>query len=130
MKHLPPILRNEAILKLKSAEKEMETNGVALQKKFTKGMEQLMGVDKAIELLKEPLADVFPNVGKPKFKALKEDASFGPADAAKVLNRMPYKDLERRAIELEAAEFTLPKSSANEQVGKQTKKFVIVNTSA
>ncbi|KAG0737202.1 hypothetical protein G6F57_012961 [Rhizopus arrhizus] len=122
--------RVEAILKLKSTEKEMEMNGVALQKKFAKGMEQLMGVDKTIELLKEPLADVFPNVGKPKFKTLKEDATFGPKDAAKVLNTMPYKDLEKRAIEREQAEFTLPKPSTTEQTAKHTKKFVIVDTSS
>ncbi|EIE82897.1 hypothetical protein RO3G_07602 [Rhizopus delemar RA 99-880] len=104
--------------------------GVALQKKFAKGMEQLMGVDKTIELLKEPLADVFPNVGKPKFKTLKEDATFGPKDAAKVLNIMPYKDLEKRAIEREQAEFTLPKPNTAEQTAKHTKKFVIVDTSS
>ncbi|KAI8064866.1 uncharacterized protein B0P05DRAFT_476283 [Gilbertella persicaria] len=106
--------------------------GVALQKKFNKGMEQLMGVDQTAELLKEPLADVFPPVGKPKFKTLKEDAPFTPRDAAKELNRIPFKDLERRVIESEQAEFTLSKPSATSSDNKTTKrtKFVIVDTSA
>ncbi|KAI9280663.1 hypothetical protein BY458DRAFT_531679 [Sporodiniella umbellata] len=101
--------------------------GVALQKKFSKGMEQLMGVDRSIELLKEPLVDIFPNVGKPKFKTVKEDTPFTPEDAAKVLNRLPYKDLEKRVIEIETANFSLPKPV--DQTKKQKKKFVIMDTS-
>jgi hypothetical protein len=102
-------------------------------------MEQLMGVDKTMDLLKEPLIDIFPNVGKPKFKTLKEDASFGPEDAAKVLNRIPFKDLERRVIESEQAEFTLPTptattttSASNDDKTSTVKrnKFVIVDTSS
>lgn len=96
-----------------------------------------MGVDKTIELLKEPLIDIFPSVGKPKFKTLKEDASFGPVDAAKALNRIPFKDLERRVIESEQAEFTLPTPStttpttANDQKSTiKRNKFVIVDTSS
>ncbi|KAI8362752.1 hypothetical protein BD560DRAFT_455481 [Blakeslea trispora] len=108
--------------------------GVALQKKFNKGMEQLMGVDKTAETLKEPLADVFPPVGKPKFKTLKEDAPFTPQDAAKELNRIPFKDLERLVIESEQADFSLPtpsttQPSSEKQVKKRTK-LVIVDTSA
>ncbi|CAO3662155.1 unnamed protein product [Rhizopus microsporus] len=124
--------RVEAILKLKQIEKDLEMNGIPLQRKFAKGMEQLMGVDNRTELLKEPLVDVFPNVGKPKFKSLKEDAHFGPEDAAKVLNRIPFKDLENRMIELGQADFSLPKSttSTNNESTKPTKKFVIVDTSA
>ncbi|RCH83125.1 hypothetical protein CU098_007404 [Rhizopus stolonifer] len=129
-KHGVSLKRVEAILKLKSFEKEMETNGIVLQRKFAKGMENLMGVDKTIELLRESLADVFPNVSKPKFKTLPEDSTFGPKDAAKVLNRMPFKDLERRAIELEQAEFTLPKSFTNEETIRKTKKFIITDISA
>ncbi|ORE11378.1 hypothetical protein BCV72DRAFT_197916 [Rhizopus microsporus var. microsporus] len=106
-------------------------SGIPLQRKFAKGMEQLMGVDNRTELLKEPLVDVFPNVGKPKFKSLKEDAHFGPEDAAKVLNRIPFKDLENRMIELGQADFSLPKStSTSHESTKPTKKFVIVDTSA
>ena len=100
-------------------------------------MEQLMGVDQAMGSLKEPLIDIFPAVGKPKFKTLKEDASFSPKDAADVLGRIPFKDLERRVIESELAEFTLPTSSATlesstENNNKTTKrsKFVIVDTSS
>lgn len=114
----------------------MEMNGVALQKKFNKGMEQLMGVDQALDTLKEPLIDIFPAVGKPKFKTLKEDASFTPKDAADVLGRIPFKDLERRVIASEQAEFTLPTPSASLDSSvvdnKTTKrsKFVIVDTSS
>ncbi|KAK4521775.1 uncharacterized protein ATC70_004311 [Mucor velutinosus] len=128
--------RVEAILTLKAQEKEMEMNGVALQKKFNKGMEQLMGVDQALDTLKEPLIDIFPAVGKPKFKTLKEDASFTPKDAADVLGRIPFKDLERRVIASEQAEFTLPTPSApldssvvNNKTTKRSK-FVIVDTSS
>jgi hypothetical protein len=96
-------------------------------------MEQLMGVDKTIELLREPLIDIFPSVGKPKFKTLKEDESFGPEDAAKALGRIPFKDLERRVIESEQAEFSLPTPSASTGETKTTtkrNKFVIVDTSS
>ncbi|KAI9478149.1 MAG: eukaryotic mitochondrial regulator protein-domain-containing protein [Benjaminiella poitrasii] len=127
--------RVEAVLKLKASEKELEMNGFALQKKFNKGMEQLMGVDHTMDLLKEPLIDIFPNVGKPKFKTLNEDASFSPEDAAKVLNRIPFKDLEKRVVESEQAEFVL---STNTSVSSSTatttytkrSKFVIVDTSS
>ncbi|KAI7905942.1 eukaryotic mitochondrial regulator protein-domain-containing protein [Cokeromyces recurvatus] len=125
--------RVEAILKLKSAEKELEMNGFALQKKFNKGMEQLMGVDHTMELLKEPLIDVFTNIGKPKFKTLKEDASFSPEDAAKELKSIPFRDLEKRIIESEQAEFTLSTtSSASSTATTNTKrsKFLIVDTSS
>ncbi|KAG2213363.1 hypothetical protein INT47_009036 [Mucor saturninus] len=124
--------RIEAILTLKASEKEMEMNGIPLQKKFAKGMEQLMGVDKTVELLKEPLIDIFPSVGKPKFKTLKEDATFAPEDAAKVLGRIPFKDLERRVIESKQAEYTLPTPKNITSASETTKrtKFVIVDTSA
>ncbi|CEP07713.1 hypothetical protein [Parasitella parasitica] len=127
--------RIEAILTLKASEKEMEKNGMALQKKFNKGMEQLMGVDQAIESLKEPLIDIFPAVGKPRFKTLKEDASFSPKDAADVLGRIPFKDLEKLVIASEQAEFTLPSSSAtsvtsNDHRPTRHGKFVIVDTSS
>lgn len=90
-----------------------------------------MGVDKTVELLKEPLIDIFPSVGKPKFKTLKEDATFAPEDAAKVLGRIPFKDLERRVIESEQAEYTLP-TPKNTTIAETTKrtKFVIVDTSS
>ncbi|KAI9364315.1 hypothetical protein BD770DRAFT_418022 [Pilaira anomala] len=107
-------------------------NGVALQKKFTKGMEQLMGVDKSFDALKEPLVDIFPTVGKPKFKTLKEDATFGPEDAAKALDRISFKDLERIVIESEHAELSARKSRNISESDKTTKrtKFVIVDTSS
>ncbi|KAI8990037.1 hypothetical protein BDB01DRAFT_717827 [Pilobolus umbonatus] len=105
--------------------------GIPLQKKFAKGMEQLLGVDQTGESFKEPLIDVDLNVTKPKFKTLEEDASFGPTDAAKVLNRLPFKDLERRIIESEQAEFSLPlQSIAPKESTPRRGKFVIVDTSA
>ncbi|KAI8390995.1 eukaryotic mitochondrial regulator protein-domain-containing protein [Radiomyces spectabilis] len=124
--------RVEAILKLKAAEKEMEQNGVVLQRKFTKAMEQYMGTDHAIQNLEEPLIDLFPRINKPRFEILEEDAPFTPEDAAKVLNRKPYKLLEKEAIESEQAHFELPSKSnnqANVAAGKRHK-FVIVDTSS
>ncbi|GAA5805438.1 hypothetical protein HPULCUR_010954 [Helicostylum pulchrum] len=124
--------RIEAILTLKASEKEMEMNGISLQKKFAKGMEQLMGVDKTVDLLKEPLTDIFPSVGKPKFKTLKEDSTFGPEDAAKVLGRIPFKDLERRVIVSEEAKLSVPTIKNISETDKTVKrtKFVIVDTSS
>ncbi|KAI8639393.1 hypothetical protein BD408DRAFT_350120 [Parasitella parasitica] len=112
-----------------------EWSGIALQRKFNKGMEQLMGIDQAIESLKEPLIDIFPAVGKPRFKTLQEDASFSPKDAADVLGRIPFKDLERRVIASEQAEFTLPSppttlEASNENKPTKRRKFVIVDTSS
>lgn len=95
-------------------------------------MEQLLGVDKSVDLLKEPLVDIFPTVGKPKFKTLKEDATFGPNDAAKALGRVTFKDLERIVIESEHAELSVPKSrniSGSDKTTKRTK-FIIVDTSS
>lgn len=90
-----------------------------------------MGVDKTVDLLKEPLVDILPSVGKPKFKTLREDARFTPEDAAKTLNRIAFKDLERCVIESEQAKFSLPSptASSSETTTKRTK-FVIVDTSA
>lgn len=91
-----------------------------------------MGVDKTFELLKEPLVDIFPSVGKPKFKTLKEDATFAPEDAAKVLGRIPFKDLEKLVISSKQDEYTLPTPKNITTADKATKrtKFVIVDTSA
>ncbi|CAO3587136.1 unnamed protein product [Absidia cylindrospora] len=68
--------RIDAILKLKSSEKNMEAQGIPLQRQFTKSMEQYMGANQPASLLQEPLIDIFPNVSKPRFKSLEEDAEF------------------------------------------------------
>ncbi|KAI7867131.1 eukaryotic mitochondrial regulator protein-domain-containing protein [Spinellus fusiger] len=123
--------RIDAVLKLKIAEKEMETSGVVLQKKFTKNMEQLMGVDQQHIRFQEPLFDIFPNVGKPVFKALEEDAVFDSKDAADVLNRKQFKILEARAIGQEDKAFTRRLTQENTVPESQLKRgaFVIVDTS-
>ncbi|KAI9019409.1 eukaryotic mitochondrial regulator protein-domain-containing protein [Phycomyces nitens] len=124
--------RVDAILKLKDAEKEMSANGIALQRKFAKSMEQLMGADMAQSSLNEPLVDVFPNVGKPKFKTIEEDAVFAPEDAAKALNRKVFKELENQAIQREEREFASQSAiRATPEPKSHTKRstFVIVDTS-
>ncbi|CAO3634046.1 unnamed protein product [Cunninghamella echinulata] len=125
--------RIEAILKLKSSEKEMEANGFILQRQFTKGMEQYMGASEPVTILQEPLIDIVPNVGKPRFKLLEENATFTTKDAADTLNRKQYKLLEKKAIALEEAKFEKTTTSASSQHtnnnSNNNSKYVIVDSS-
>ncbi|KAI9302080.1 eukaryotic mitochondrial regulator protein-domain-containing protein [Cunninghamella echinulata] len=124
--------RIEAILKLKSSEKEMEANGFVLQRQFTKGMEQYMGASEPVTILQEPLIDIVPNVGKPRFKLLEENATFTTKDAADTLNRKQYKLLEKKAIALEEAKFEKTTTSASSQHtnnNSNNSKYVIVDSS-
>ncbi|KAG0307233.1 hypothetical protein BGZ98_000740 [Dissophora globulifera] len=102
MKYNISIKRVEAILRLKHLEKEMVEDGFVPQENFTKGMEQLMGV-KAVrsEAIVEPLTDILPQVGSPKFEALDEDQEFTAEDAAKVLKRRPLAEIKKRQLEEE-----------------------------
>jgi hypothetical protein len=45
-----------------------------------------MGANQPASLLQEPLIDIFPNVSKPRFKVLEEDADF----TAKVSRSISY----------------------------------------
>ncbi|KAG2226153.1 hypothetical protein INT45_003298 [Circinella minor] len=122
--------RVEAVLKLKEAEKQMEMDGVPIQKKFTKGIEKLMGADQSITPLTEPLVDIFPKVKKPTFKSVDEDVDFTEQDAAKTLNRQPYRVLEERAIAREEAKFANSRANKSEaRTDSKKKTFVIVDTS-
>ncbi|ORZ16206.1 eukaryotic mitochondrial regulator protein-domain-containing protein [Absidia repens] len=127
--------RIEAILKLKSSEKNMEAQGIPLQQQFTKGMEQYMGANQPASLLQEPLIDIFPDVSKPRFKLLEEDVEFTSKDAADVLNRKEYTLLEKQAIASEEAKFESLSKIATQQDetstvdNKKPSKFVIVDTS-
>ncbi|KAG0260680.1 hypothetical protein BGZ95_004385, partial [Linnemannia exigua] len=96
------IKRVEAILRMKHLEKEMIAEGFVAQENFTKGMEQLMGV-KAVrsEAITEPLVDILPQVGSPKFEAVDEDQEFTAVDAAKVLKRRPLAEIKSRMLEEE-----------------------------
>ncbi|KAF9090301.1 hypothetical protein BGX23_006040 [Mortierella sp. AD031] len=96
------IKRVEAILRMKHLEKEMVAEGFVAQENFTKGMEQLMGV-KAVrsEAITEPLVDILPQVGSPKFEAVDEDQEFTAVDAAKVLKRRPLAEIKSRMLEEE-----------------------------
>ncbi|KAG0293606.1 hypothetical protein BGZ96_002560 [Linnemannia gamsii] len=96
------IKRVEAILRMKHLEKEMIGEGFVAQENFTKGMEQLMGV-KAVrsEAITEPLVDILPQVGSPKFEAVDEDKTFTAVDAAKVLKRRPLAEIKSRMLEEE-----------------------------
>lgn len=96
------IKRVEAILRMKHLEKEMIAEGFVAQENFTKGMEQLMGV-KAVrsEAITEPLVDILPQVGSPKFEAVDEDKAFTAVDAAKVLKRRPLAEIKSRMLEEE-----------------------------
>ncbi|KAF9165120.1 hypothetical protein BGX21_002493 [Mortierella sp. AD011] len=102
MKYNISIKRVEAILRLKHLEKEMISEGFIPQTNFTKGMEQLMGV-KAVrsEAISEPLTDILPQVGSPKFEAVDEDQQFTAVDAAKVLKRRPLAEIKARQLEEE-----------------------------
>ncbi|KAF9983220.1 hypothetical protein BGZ65_002030, partial [Modicella reniformis] len=94
------IKRVEAILRLKHLEKEMMIEGFVPQDNFTAGMEQLMGVRSKRSLsIVEPLTDILPNVGRPRFETVDEDKQFTAEDAAKVLERRPL--AEYKALQLE-----------------------------
>ncbi|KAF9578749.1 hypothetical protein BGW38_005302 [Lunasporangiospora selenospora] len=94
------IKRVEAVLRLKHLEQEMIANGFVAQENFTKGMEQLMGVKhRRTAEMGEPLTDILPQVGSPKFATVDEEDQFTPEDAAKVLKRRPLAEI--KAIQLE-----------------------------
>ncbi|KAF9977391.1 hypothetical protein BGZ73_006138 [Actinomortierella ambigua] len=96
------IKRVEAILRLKHLEQEMVKEGFIPQTKFTQGMEQLLGVRKErAAIYAEPLVDVLPQVGAPKFEAIDEEANFTAADAARVLKRRPLAEIKERLLEEE-----------------------------
>ncbi|KAI8330840.1 hypothetical protein BC941DRAFT_361007 [Chlamydoabsidia padenii] len=130
----PPVsdTKREELYQLYQSDPEQWTirqlAGIILQSQYTKGMEQYMGVnDQPANLLQEPLIDIFPNVSKPRFKVLEEDADFTAKDAADVLNRKEYTLLEKQAIASEEAKFKSVSPQADHQRGG---KFLIVDTSA
>jgi hypothetical protein len=51
--------------------------------------------------IKEPLTDILPNVGSPKFEAVDEDQEFTAEDAAKVLKRRPLAEIKAQQLEEE-----------------------------
>lgn len=141
------IKRVEAILRLKHLEKEMVAEGFVAQDHFTAGMEQLMGVrSKRPAGIKEPLTDILPNVGSPKFEAVDEDQEFTAEDAAKVLKRRPLAEIKAQQLEEERTKpFKLvdsirgvpkqepPKTmpiSKNVAAGSPRFKFAITDTSS
>ncbi|KAF9997446.1 hypothetical protein BGZ80_002256 [Entomortierella chlamydospora] len=147
MKYNISIKRVEAILRLKHLEKEMISEGFIPQTNFTKGMEQLMGV-KAVrsEAISEPLTDILPQVGSPKFEAVDEDKQFTAVDAAKVLKRRPLAEIKARQLEEEqkkpfklvdsvkgvAKHEPLPTTPISRNVAESSPrfKFAILDTSA
>ncbi|KAF8986241.1 hypothetical protein BGZ46_007772 [Entomortierella lignicola] len=147
MKYNISIKRVEAILRLKHLEKEMISEGFVAQENFTKGMEQLMGVKNVrSEAITEPLTDILPQVGSPKFEAVDEDQQFTAEDAAKVLKRRPLAEIKARQLEEErqkpfklvnsikgvAKHEPLPTTpiSRNVAEGNARFKFAITDTSA
>ncbi|PVZ99940.1 hypothetical protein BB558_004022 [Smittium angustum] len=86
------IKRVEAILKLKAIEAQLEDSGKVIQKKFTAGMEDILGVPQSSAEMKfnEPLSIPNIHLGAPRFKAISETQSFTSADAAKELNRKQF----------------------------------------
>ena len=102
MKYNISIKRVEAILRLKHLEKEMIAEGFVPQENFTKGMEQLMGVKaERSAAITEPLTDILPQVGSPKFEAVDEGDQFTAEDAARVLKRRPLAEIKARLLEEE-----------------------------
>lgn len=96
------IKRVEAILRLKHLEKEMVASGFVAQENFTRGMEQLMGVkNERSAAIVEPLTDILPQVGSPKFEAVNEDKTFTAEDAANVLKRRPLAEIKANLLEQE-----------------------------
>ncbi|KAF9110070.1 hypothetical protein BGX27_006822 [Mortierella sp. AM989] len=147
MKYNISIKRVEAILRLKHLEKEMVSEGFVAQENFTKGMEQLMGVKaRRSEAIVEPLTDILPQVGSPKFEAVDEDREFTAEDAAKVLKRRPLAVIKASLLQEETLKpFKLVDSikgiakheqpptkpiSRNAAESNSRFKFAIVDTSA
>jgi len=87
--------RVDAILKLKAQEKQMESQGIPLQTKYLKGMETLIGVQHSERNLRESLIEIQPDVKKPKYQILDEESEFTPEDAAKVLNRKAFSEVQK-----------------------------------
>ncbi|KAJ2809123.1 hypothetical protein H4R20_000363 [Coemansia guatemalensis] len=88
------IKRIEAILKLKAIEYHMvKHEGFVPQKKFTNGMESIMGVQKGVSVLKEVLVPTIPRISSPRFYAVPEGTSFNAEDAAEILGRKPYQEI-------------------------------------
>ncbi|KAI7824156.1 hypothetical protein BC939DRAFT_396865 [Gamsiella multidivaricata] len=103
-KPTPPIsnLAKEEIYKFHCSDSTKWTPRFVAQEKFTKGMEQLMGVKaERSAAIVEPLTDILPQVGSPKFEALDEDQEFTAEDAAKVLKRRPLAEIKARQLEEE-----------------------------
>ncbi|CAG8785232.1 8780_t:CDS:2 [Cetraspora pellucida] len=73
------IKRVEAILRLKKLEKDMIQQGVPIQKNFSINMEKMMG---ARSHRQEPLTEMLPKVGKPKFHLVDEGKKFTPEPLA------------------------------------------------
>ncbi|KAF9409060.1 hypothetical protein BGZ94_002090, partial [Podila epigama] len=102
MKYNISMKRVEAILRLKHLEREMVADGFVPQQNFTRGMEQLMGVKQVrSEAIVEPLSDILPQVGSPKFEAINEDDTFTAEDAANVLKRRPLAEIKAKMLEEE-----------------------------
>ncbi|KAJ2614899.1 hypothetical protein H4S08_001501 [Coemansia sp. RSA 1365] len=88
------IKRIEAIIKLKAIEYHMiEHEGFKPQKKFTYGMESIMGVQKGENVLKEILVPNITRVSNPRFYAVPEGTTFSEEDAADILGRKPYQEI-------------------------------------
>lgn len=96
--HNISLRRVDAILKLKAQEKQMESQGIPLQSKYLKGMEKLIGVQQSDRNLTEPLIQIQPEVKKPKYQILDEDSDFTPEDAAKVLNRKAFSEVQKSQL--------------------------------
>ncbi|CAO3670041.1 unnamed protein product [Umbelopsis ramanniana] len=93
--HNLSLARVDAILKLKAQEKQMMGEGIPLQTKFLKGMEKLIGVQHSERNLRETLIEIQPDVNKPKYQIIDEESQFTPEDAAKVLNRRAFADVQK-----------------------------------
>ncbi|PVV04090.1 hypothetical protein BB560_001410 [Smittium megazygosporum] len=88
--------RVEAILKLKAIEATMLDKGNALQKKFQKGMENVLGVpDPNKATFYEPFKVSPFKIKNPLFKTINEFEEFTPEDAAKELNKEPFAEIEK-----------------------------------
>ncbi|KAJ2077662.1 hypothetical protein H4R24_005000 [Coemansia sp. RSA 988] len=88
------IKRIEAVLKLKAIEYHMvKHEDFKPQKKFTSGMESIMGVQKGELVLKEVLVPTIPRISSPRFYAVPEGTSFNAEDAADILGRKPYQEI-------------------------------------
>ncbi|KAJ3064502.1 hypothetical protein HDU98_012097 [Podochytrium sp. JEL0797] len=96
-KHSISIARVQAILRLKALQKQMEHDNQPIQVQLTHHMESLLRVDPAAQKrITEPLRILPSERLKPLFQFIDEADAISPDDAAKLLEKEPYANVQHK----------------------------------